>query len=124
MTPREFDATRILIEDVLPHRSAWRLRHAGPKRIRLFPKIGRWNIQIQRSQPFLRPMNVRSAPVTTPQSNAVQEAQETAAQTRKEAASGDQQAVRKLAAAKEAQASHAVVNATPPTTGQLVKVEA
>ena len=68
-------------------------------------------------------MNVKSAPVAA-QSSAIQEAQETAAQTRKEAASGDQQAVRKLAAAKQQQATHPVVNATPPSTGQLVQVKA
>lgn len=76
-------------------------------------------------QPFSTVMNIRSAPAV--QDTAVQEARESAAQTRREASSGDQQAVRKLAASSATQPAKSagpVVNATPAGAGQNVKVTA
>jgi len=59
---------------------------------------------------------------TTTQQSALQEAKETAAQTKAEAAKGDQQAVRKLAAEKSASQAQAVPpqeNVVDSDRGQL-----
>ena len=64
-------------------------------------------------------MNIPSV-AATPPSAAVQEARESAVQTKQEAARGDQQAARKLAASSAQKAERP----SPPGTAQYVNIKA
>jgi hypothetical protein len=68
----------------------------------------------------IQAVNANVSSLKSIQSNAAQEATETAAVTKKEAASGDRQAIRKLAAQQQA----APAPATPEGIGKAINVSA